>query len=290
MQPEIISNYRCQIGEGPLWHPMEKRLYWVDIPQGRVFRFDPVTNEHEICYEGEPVSGMTVQEDGSLLLFMQRGAIASWRKGNLKFIINQIPYVRAYGFNDMIADPMGRVFWGSLPANEYVKERYCGLYRIDTDGSITLVAEDIGLSNGLGFAPDCNQIYYTDTILRRIYQFDYDKKTGSLTNRRIFVETGANDGDPDGMTVDAEGYVWTALWGSHAVVRYTPQGREERRIRFPAKKVSSVCFGGEDFTDLYVTSAIAGPKGTDESDAAGALFRVHLDIRGVPEFFSRIGL
>jgi D-xylonolactonase len=269
---------------------MEKRLYWVDIPQGRLYRFDPVTKEQEICYEGEPVSGVTVQEDGSLLLFMQRGAIANLRKGNLKFIINRMSDTHVYGFNDMIADPMGRVFWGSLPANEYVKERYCGLYRIDTDGSITLVAEDIGLSNGLGFAPGCNKIYYTDTILRRIYQFDYDKKTGSLTNRRVFVEIQADDGDPDGMTVDAGGYVWTALWGSHAVVRYTPQGIEERRIRFPAKKISSVCFGGENFRDLYVTSAIAGPRGHDESDTAGALFRISLDIQGVPEFFSRISL
>jgi D-xylonolactonase len=290
MKPEIISNYRCQVGEGPLWHPLEKRLYWVDIPQGRVFRFDPAAKEVEICYEGEAVSGLTVQEDGSLLLFLQRGAVASWRNGKLKFIINQIPDKRAHGFNDMIADPMGRVFWGSLPANEYVKERYCGLYRIDPDGSITCVAEDIGLSNGLGFAPGCKQIYYTDTILRRIYLFDYDQMTGNLANRRVFVETGADDGDPDGMTVDAQGYVWAALWGSHSVVRYTPQGIEERRIQFPAKKISSVCFGGEDFTDLYVTSAIAGPWGVDESDAAGALFRVNPGIPGIPEFFSRIGL
>ena len=90
VKPEIITDYRCQTGEGPLWHPMEKQLYYVDIPQGLVFRFNPVTNEHEICYEGEPVSGLTVQEDGSLLFFMRRGAIANWRDGKLGFLCQVI--------------------------------------------------------------------------------------------------------------------------------------------------------------------------------------------------------
>ena len=270
MKPEIITDYRCQIGEGPIWHPVEKQLYWVDILRGLVFRFNPGTDEHEICYEGEPMAGITVQEDGSLLFFMQRGAVANWRDGRLEYIIYQIPEARGSRFNDLIADPMGRVLWGSVPSDMNTSERLCGLYRIDTDCSVTQVAEDIAVSNGLGFAPGGKQLYYTDTNRHRIYLFDYDQETGTLTNRRIFVELQPDEGDPDGMTVDAEGYVWTALWGSRAVVRYTPQGVEERRIQFPARKIASVTFGGEDFTDLYVTSAIAGPKGTEESEAAGA--------------------
>jgi len=290
LKPEIITDYRCQIGEGPIWHPMEKQLYWVDIIQGRVFRFNPATDEHEICYEGEPVAGITIQEDGSLLFFMQRGAIANWKDGKLDFIINQIPEARGSSFNDLIADPMGRVLWGSVPADINTSERLCGLYRIDTDGSVTQIVEDISVSNGLGFAPGGKQLYYTDTNMHRIYLFDYDQETGTLTNQRIFIEIQTDEGDPDGMTVDAEGYVWTALWGSRAVVRYTPQGLEERRVQFPARKVSSVTFGGDDYTDMYVTSAIAGPRGVDDSEAAGALFRVSLSIRGLPEYFSRIAL
>ncbi len=289
MKPEIISDYLSQIGEGPIWHSIEKRIYWVDIPEGKVLRFNPDIKKHEICYEGELVHGLTVQEDGSLLIFFQRGAVANWRDGKLRFIIDEIPNLLGIGLNDMIADPRGRVYWGSIPSDIFAQERQCGLYRIDTDGSITLVADDIGVSNGLGFSPDCKHLYYTDTLVSRIYMFDYDMESGDLTNQRIFVEIDKEDGDPDGMTVDAEGYVWTAQWGSHAVVRYSPQGIEDSRIRFPAKKVSSVCFGGEEYRDMYVTSAIAGP-GEDSSETAGALFRIETSFQGVPEFFSRIGL
>jgi len=103
------------------------------------------------------------------------------------------------------------------------------------------------------------------------------------------VQTAENEGVPDGMTVDAEGYVWSARWDGGCLVRYAPDGTEERRIHFPAKKVSSVIFGGEDYTDMYVTTA-GGNNKAEEGEGAGALFRINLGIKGVPEFASRIGL
>ena len=120
--------------------------------------------------------------------------------------------------------------------------------------------------------------------------FEYNKQNATLSNRRIFIETGADEGTPDGITVDSEGYVWAALFGSGDIVRYTPEGIEERRIKFPVRQITSLIFGGEDFTDLYVTSAIYGPGGVDESDSAGALFRLKAPVKGSSEFFSRIGL
>ncbi|MBN2059459.1 MAG: SMP-30/gluconolactonase/LRE family protein [Deltaproteobacteria bacterium] len=291
MKPEIITNYRCQIGEGPIWHKMEKRLYWVDIPRGEVFRFDPATNTGEIYYKGEePVTGLTIQEDGSILFFFQKGAVANFKDGNLNIIIDHIPGMSGSGLNDMIADPKGRVLWGSIPKDLFSGKRTCGLHRIDTDGSTSLVEEGIGVSNGLGFSPGGKHLYYTDTMVRTIYRYDYDQESGALSNRKVFVEIQEEDGDPDGMTVDAEGYVWSALWGSNSVVRFDPLGKEDRRVRLPAMKISCVCFGGDDYEDMYVTSAIAGPMGQDDSEAAGALFRVRAGIRGVPEYFSRIGL
>ena len=288
MEAEIITNYRCQIGEGPLWNRMENALYWVDIPGGRVLRYDPVTETGRVCYEGEQVHGLTVQEDGTLLLFIERGSVANLRDGELTIVIEKIPDFIGYGFNDMIADPIGRVYWGSIPEDIFSGKQECGLYRIELDGSATLVADGIGVSNGLGFSPDYKNLYYTDTMVRKIYMYDYDKESGDLSNRRVFLDVPDEEGDPDGMTVDADGYVWTALWGSSSVVRYNPQGIEDRRIRFPAMKISSVCFGGAAYTDVYATSAIAGPKGHDPSEAAGALFRVKGGIRGLPECFSRI--
>jgi sugar lactone lactonase YvrE len=132
-------------------------------------------------------------------------------------------------------------------------------------------------------------MYYTDSRARTIYLFDYDQTSGAISNQRVFVQTPEGDGVPDGMTVDAEGYVWSARWGGSALVRYTPDGVEEQRITFPAKKVSSVTFGGDDLSDIYVTTALQGSK-AEEGAGAGALFRVNVGIRGVSEFFSRVRL
>jgi sugar lactone lactonase YvrE len=285
MEPELVADYRCQVGEGPLWHPMEKRVYWVDIPGGRMFRYDPSSGKHEQFFEGEQVGGFTIQADGSLLLFMSRGAIAAWRNGKLDYIIEELPAERQTRFNDVIADPAGRVFCGTMPAPDHPGS----LYRLELDGSITHVLGGIGISNGMGFMPDHKRMYYTDSPAHNIYIFDYDQDTGNITNQRVFVHTEDNDGIPDGMTVDAEGYVWSARWDGSSLVRYSPQGRLERRIWFPARKVSSVVFGGDDLTDMYVTTA-GGQNKTAEGPGAGGLFRLNLGIKGKPEFLSRVKL
>jgi len=283
MELEMIADYNCVTGEGPLWHPVENRLYWADIPTGRMFRYAPESGTHEQFYEGEVVGGFTIQEDGALLLFMAKGAVAIWRDGELDYIIEEIPDERETRFNDVIADAAGRVFCGTMPT----EERLGRLYRLDTDGTLTKLLDEIGCSNGMGFTPDRKQMYYTDSPKREIYLFDYEQETGDITNQRVFVRTSENEGVPDGMTVDAEGYVWSARWDGSCLVRYAPDGTEDRRIEFPAKKVSSAIFGGEDYKDIYVTTA-GGANKEVEGLGAGALFRFNLDIQGVPEFTSRI--
>ncbi len=285
MEPELIADYGCEVGEGPMWHPMEKRLYWVDIPTGRMFRYDPATGEHEQCYDGAPVGGFTIQEDGSFLLFMGRGAVAVWRGGDLEYVIDEIADERERQFNDVIADPMGRVFCGTVLGDDDDGR----LYRLDTDGSVHKLLEGIVVSNGLGFTPDRKGMYYTESTPRNIYLFEYDVETGAISNQRVFVHVPEGEGKPDGMTVDAEGYVWSARWNGWSLVRHTPEGVEERRIRFPARQVSSMTFGGDDLTDIYVTTAGGHDKGQNGA-GAGALFRLNLGIKGVPEFFSRVGL
>jgi sugar lactone lactonase YvrE len=285
MEPELIADYACACGEGPLWHPGEQRVYWTDIPAGRLFRYDPAANTHEICYEGDVVGGFTLQQDGALLLFMEKGAVKTWHDGILTIVLEEIPDERETRFNDVIADPEGRVFCGTMPT----EDRLGRLYRLDTDGTLTKLLEGITCSNGMGFTPDCSQMYYTDSMKREISLFDYDRATGALTHPRLFVRTPETEGIPDGMTVDAEGYVWSARWDGNCLVRYRPDGAEVTRISFPAKKVSSVTFGGPDYTDMYITTAGGDQKET-EGARDGALFRLRPGIRGVPEFVSRIGL
>ena len=283
MEPELIADYQCVTGEGPLWHPTEQRVYWTDIPTGRMFRYDPKTGHHEQFYSGDVVGGFTIQDDGALLLFQARGAVKIWRDGQLETILEDIPDERETRFNDVFADPEGRVFCGTMPT----KDRLGRLYRLDPDRTLTLLLEGIGTSNGMGLTPDRKQLYYTDTRAKKIYLFDYDQATGAISNQRVLVDSRDEVGMPDGMTVDAEGYVWSAQWDGGCLIRYTPDGREDRRIHFPAKKVSSVIFGGPDYTDMYVTTAGGNDK-AENGPGAGALFRLRLGIRGVPEFPSRI--
>ena len=285
MVPELMADYRCETGEGPLWHPMERQVYWADIPRGRIFRLNPFSRRHEQIYEGRIVGGYTIQSDGSLLLFMDRGSVAVWRDGKLKYLVNEMEGETDNRFNDVAADPAGRVFCGTMPTDT----RSATLYRMDTDGSVTTVLEGVGLSNGIGFSPDQKQMYYTDSLARKIYIFDYDIDSGDITNQRVFVETPDDGSIPDGMTVDAEGYVWGARWDGSSLYRYNPDGEQVVQIQFPAKKVSSVIFGGVDLTDMYVTTAGGGNK-AEEGPGAGGLFRLNVGIQGKPEFLSRVGL
>ncbi len=283
VEPELIADYACHTGEGPLWHPMERCVYWCDIPRGRIFRYHPATGQHEQVFAGEPVGGFTIQDDGSLLLFMARGAVRRWRQGELTTLIDEIPEARHSRFNDVIADPAGRVFGGTMATKDAPGKQY----RLDPDRSLHVVIDRVRTPNGMGFTPDRRQMYFTDSPDLAIYKFDYDERTGEISNRRVFVQTEPGQGVPDGMTVDAEGFVWSARWDGSCLVRYDPEGREERRVYFPAKKVSSVTFGGDDYTDIYVTTA-GGHIKEQDGPLAGALFRINLGIKGVPEFLSRI--
>jgi D-xylono/L-arabinono-1,4-lactonase len=285
MEPEMVADYACQTGEGPLWHPDEKRLYWVDIPNGKMFWYDPATGAHEQCYEGEPIGGITLQADGALLLFMARGAVKTWRGGELETVISEMSDERESRFNDVIAAPDGGVFCGTMPT----PDRLGRLYRLETDGTIVKLLDGIGCSNGMGFTPERKRMYYTDSPARAIYLFDYEEESGEISNQRVFVRVPEDEGSPDGMTVDAEGCVWSARWGGSCLVRYTPEGEEQQRVSFPVKKVSCITFGGEEYADAYVTTAGGNDKAA-EGALAGALFRVRLGVSGVPEFRSRIGL
>ena len=282
---ELIADYKCAVGEGCIWHPDEGRVYWLDCPKGRVFSYDPSTGEHGPVREGNPVGGLTIQADGSLLLFGARGSVHLWRSGAETAIIEEISDERETTFNDVAADPEGRVFCGTLPT----RGRLGRLYRLDPDGSLTVLLEGIGCSNGIGFMPDLKGMYYTDSDKREIYLFDYDRESGAISNQRVLVQGPEEDGLPDGMTVDAAGYLWSAHWDGSCALRYAPDGTEDMRLPFPTKKVSCVTFGGLNYTDIYFTTA-GGDNKAENGEAAGALFRIDVGIRGLPEFRSQIRL
>ncbi len=283
--PERVADTMAHTGEGPLWHPDEELLYWVDIPAGRLYRYDPAADEHAVAHEtdGAPIGGFTIEADGALLLFTH-GAIERFVPG-----ASSSEPVATVGadtrFNDVIADPEGRVFAGTMPGADALGD----LYRIDRDGSASVVVPDLDIPNGMGFSLDEATFYLTESEAHAVYAFDYDRASGGIASRRTLIEVSADDGIPDGLTVDADGDIWSARWNGGRVVRHDPAGRTLDAIDLPARKVSSVAFGGDAYDELYLTTALTDGDRDTEGAGAGALFRVpDVGVRGRPEFRSRI--
>lgn len=291
MTPVMVADTACHVGEAPLWHPTEKCVYWSDIPAGILYRLDPVTDQHAVCYRDRPVGGFTLQADGSLLLFRDKGNVVVWRAGEVaETVVGSVADLQATRFNDVCADPEGRVFCGTM-----ADLRHSGrLYRLDLDGKLTLLFEGLGTPNGMGFSPDQTQFFFNDSHVthRTTWLFDYDRAGGTLRNRRVFRDAKLRDdpGNPDGLAVDAAGGVWTARWDGAALLRHSPTGEIVERFAFPVKKVSSLCFAGDDLTDIYCTTA-GGHLRPGDGEHAGALFRIRgHGVAGQPRHVSRLGL
>ena len=159
------------------------------------------------------------------------------------------------------------------------------LFRYDPDGSVHRCDAGYQLSNGLGWSPDNRTMYFIDSAPREIYAYDFDLASGEIKNRRTLVRIAEEHGLPDGMTVDAQGFLWVAQWNGGRIVRYDPEGKIERVVAMPVKRPTSVTFGGPDLTTLYITS---GTMRMSEAELAaepqaGDLFALETDIQGLPE-------
>lgn len=283
---EVVANYGHRIGENPLWHPDEARLYWCDIYEGRLYRYDPASGAHEQVFEGDRIGGFTFEADGSVLLFQDAGAIRRWRdsEGIVETVVDP-GAVHDQRFNDVIADPEGRVFCGTYAPEG---DSTAALYRLDTDGTLTEVRNGLALSNGLGFSPDRSTLYHTESYAGTVHQYDYDVATGAISEPSTFVSVDTDDGIPDGLTVDAEGDVWSAMFGGGCVVRYATDGTIRGRLAVPTAVVTSLTFGGRRLDALYVTTG-GGDDPETYGPQAGTLYRFPAEVTGHTEYRSRIG-
>lgn len=279
-----LANYHCKVGENPLWHPEEGRIYWLDIETGRIFRLDHATADHECFYRGPVVGGFTLQADGSLLLFEVDRIVRLEADGTRRVLKEGIDADMAR-FNDVIADPEGRVYAGTIGRTD----QSGGVYRVERDGSVECLWKGTGCANGMGFSSDLTRFYWTCSTTRTIFRFDYDRATGHMGGRHVVDRVDERNGTPDGLTLDTDDSIWTARWGGGVVVKMNALGAELERVSLPVSKTSSVAFGGPELDTLYVTTA--GGDGEGEVPSAdGTLFRVKVEARGRPEFRSRVGL
>ena len=290
--PQVLIDSNDSNAENPLWHPQQQYLYWTDIPCGEIFRYYPQVNTYERIYQGEPVGGFTIQADGTLLLFKTKGTVEIWNEGKITTVIDSIPEAWDTRFNDAIADPEGRVYSGTMATENTDGKLYC----IEIDGSYRIVAEDFLLPNGMGFDTDYKYLYVTDSERRTIYRFHYDRATGDLSDRQVWLVTPENEGVPDGLTIDSEGYIWSARWDGSHVHRYNSDGEEVMGIELPTAKVSCITFGGENYDRMFISTARNGEACETLQDKwsrdspAGDIFHFQSGIKGRPELLSRICL
>jgi len=282
---ERVLTVANQLGEGPIWHPDEGAMYWIDIDERKIFRFYPSTEKLESFDVETRVTALAMRASGGFVTATDKG-LAYWdtQTQQLSFIADPEADNPSARFNDGAVDRQGRFWAGSMNEVDFVTPDG-SLYRLDPDGSIHTMEVEIPLSNGIGWSPDDKTMYFTDSTRQVIWAYDYDPATGTISNRRPFVQVSREGVLPDGLTVDSEGYVWSAQWGAGNVTRYDPTGNVDRVIRLPAQQITCPAFGGENLDELYITSAWTGLSQGErvKQPLAGALFRIKVGVKGLAE-------
>ena len=294
-QIDVIADDGNLCGEGPHWDEGEQALWWTDIDGKKFYRYRWHEQRRELVDEGFTINGFCLQEHGGFLTTSSEGAWL-WHPGEKPFLLARSAEGQECRLNDCLADPEGRVYSGSYHLNPDGTSPPSYLFRVDTDGSVHVADDGICFSNGLAFSPDCSTLYFTDMVARCIYAYDWRRHDGALSNRRVFVRVDRSEGMPDGLTVDAEGFLWIAHWFGGCVTRYDPDGKRERKVELPASQTSSLVFGGPDLEEIYVTTAalnnclMLAPEGYDPNRVlvGGALYRMRPGIQGKLKFRSRV--
>lgn len=288
LHAEVVHEHDSILGESPVWDDRERVLYWVDIDRGQIHRFDPATKTNSTHDLGGKVTSIGRRASG--------GLIASFKK-NLAFfnpatgaveLLDKVETDQAENrFNDGKVDRQGR-FWAGTMNEVHVGKPDAALYRFDAPGSVRRMVSDVTISNGTGWSPDCRTMYYTDTLRYTVFAYDFDAASGEIANRRVFYSVErASNGLPDGLTVDSEGFVWSALVNYGRMLRFDPAGQLERQVVFAPTRGTCCTFGGTNLQDLYITTAreCLTAEEIAAQPQAGSLFRCTPGPRGLAEPF-----
>lgn len=282
---DVVVRQAGQLCEGPLWDARIEALLWVDIPLGLVHRLDVATGADVVVREvGAPVGCLALRETGGYVVATERGVVVADDDWATIEQIADLPGQPAHTrTNDGACDPWGCFWVGTLSHDDRQTVDSGGaLYRIASDHTVHQVLDGVSVSNGIDWAPDSSAMYYADSGTGRVDAFDVDPTDGHIGGRRALLEIELPGAVPDGLTVDAEGFLWVALWDGGRVRRYTPDGRLDREVLLPVDRATSVAFGGPSLDALYVTTARHGlsEAALDAQPLAGSVFVHDPGVRG----------
>lgn len=223
LKADLLLDTKSDLGEGTIWHPKEKKLYWVDINQGFLHLYDPVTGRNETVELGQKAGTVVPTNKGNAIVALHDGIYRYNFAAKKLDLLHQNPEKLTTNnrFNDGKCDPAGRLWVGTIgPRNS------AALYRMDGDKSIHVMKREVGTSNGIVWSLDKKTMYYIDTNTGKVVAYDYDNRTGDISNPRDAIVIPEGMGAPDGSTIDAEGMIWIAQWGGSCVARWNPKTGE----------------------------------------------------------------
>lgn len=256
---KCIHKNISHLGEGPVWNERDGYLYFTDVHSGIIYRHDPETGRVEKYIEGDlKIGGFVFDVDGSMTLMAHTGGVYKY-DGKKYTEAFRIEMRENENFNDVIADPAGRLFSGTLPRHPDSKGTG-RMFRFESGKEPVELWAGMGCTNGMGFSPDEKTFYHTETGAKTITAYDYDRSSGEITMRKVVYSGNGKIGIPDGMTVDSAGFIWSAFWNGNAIRRISPQGSIVTEIFVPACQTSSVMFGGKNLDTIYITSASQGAE------------------------------
>jgi sugar lactone lactonase YvrE len=285
-QPVCIAPTGDVCGEGAVWHAVHAAVYWVDIDRFLIHRFTLSDQCVRTWFFDVPVTALTLTDRDEVLAVVMGSGVILWepesdRRHRPIFQLDGWPTVR---LNDGRADPRGSLWVGSM-RNNVNEDGSAGetggtdgvLYRIDPDNTVSVCRRDIGISNTVAWSPDQRNFYFGDSLANKIWSYDYDPVSGSISNESPFFQDFKR-GSPDGSTVDAEGFLWNCRYYGGCIVRVAPNGKIDRVIEMPVTNITTCTFGGLDLKTLFVTTAwSAGER------LAGGLFAIQCEVGGQPE-------
>lgn len=251
-RPEVAVREHAALGEGPTWDPVTGRLIWVDILGARIHTYEPATGRRTVMATEQHVGAAKPRAGGGLVVNLRDGIGLYGADGAFRWLVHDAEPGRRG--NDAAVAPDGALWAGTMRYDE--SETGGSLTRVAPDGTATRILPLVACSNGTGWSPDGRLMYYIDTATRRIDVFDVDGE--QVGGRRPFATVEKGAGYPDGLTVDAEGAVWVALWDGAALRRYTADGVLERVVELPVRRPTSCAFGGPGLRDLYISTARGG--------------------------------
>lgn len=270
------------LGEGPSWDAEHNRLLWVDIESYKVHVYDPETGRDQAYDVGEHVGAVVPYRGDEVVVALRSGFhTCHLLTGEMKAIEDPESDKDTNRFNDGKCDALGRFWAGTMSMNNESKAG--SFYCLEEGKPVRTMFRDVSTSNGLGWSPDEQSMYYIDTPTRSIDRFDFDLEAGDISNRTSVISVPEDFGFPDGMTVDSEGMLWVAHWGGGRVTRWNPHSGELlQQIEVPADQVTSCCFGGPDLEDLFITTARTGisEERLAETPNAGSVFVIRPGVKG----------